>query len=96
MGLFSKNSYGRLKRVQHFIQHAKFAMLGEMLDLFKRADFIQHFVKEKNHVGCCWMKFVPEHIFHPAFSCIQRQKYLFDSFKVAYRPTFNSQHHFEC
>ena len=59
-------SKGGLKRVQNFIQHAKSAILDEMLDIFKDGSFIQHFIKEeKNHVGWCWMKFVPEQIFHP-------------------------------
>ena len=72
-------------------------MLDKMLGSFKRADFIQHFIKEeKNHVGWYWMKFVPEQTFHPTFSCIQNQKYMLDSFKVVYHPTFNFQHYFEC
>ena len=29
------------------MQHAKFAMLDKMLDLFKRPSFTQHFVKEE-------------------------------------------------
>ena len=68
-----------------------------MLDPLKRANFVQHFIKEeKNHVGWCWMKFLPEQIFHPTFSCIQHQKYMLDSFKAAYHPTFNFQHRFKC
>ena len=73
----------RIKQVKHFIQHAmlKFAMLKKMLDTFKRADFIQHFIKEKKS---CWMvkKFVPEQFFFPGFSCIQHQKYISVLFKV--------------
>ena len=62
-----------------------------MLDPFKRADFIQHFIKEeKSHVGWCWMKFVSEQIFHPLFSCIQHQKYMLYSFKVVASNTKNT------
>ena len=32
-------------RIQHFMQHTKFAMLNEILDPFKRTDFIEHFMK---------------------------------------------------
>ena len=43
---------GRVKRPQRFIQHTKFAILDEMLGLFKRADLIQRFInKEKKS---CW------------------------------------------
>ena len=79
------------------MQHAKFAMLDELLDPFKRADFTQHFMnKGKNYVGWCWIKFVLEQIFHSTFSLIQHQNYMLDSFKVVYHPTFSFQHHFEC
>ena len=71
-------------------------MLDKILDPFKHADFSQQFInEEKHHVGWCWMKFVPEQIFHPTFSCIQHQKYILDSFKVVYHPTFDFQHHFD-
>ena len=57
--------------------------------------YFQHFIKEeKNHVGWCLMKFVPERIFHQTCYCVQHQKYMLDSFKVVYHPTFNFQHHF--
>ena len=38
---------GRLNQFQHFIQHSKFAMLGEMLAPFKHPYFILAFIKEK-------------------------------------------------
>ena len=79
----------RIKQVKHFIQHAmlKFAMLKKMLDPFKRiqrkrADFIQHFIKEKkNHVG--WSRNLFQNkFFFPGFSCILHQKYISVLFKV--------------
>ena len=43
-----------------------------MLDPLKRADFIKHVIKEeKNQFGWCWMKYVPEQIFHTTLSWIQ-------------------------
>ena len=62
-------------------------MLDEILDPFKRGDFIQHFIKEeKIHVGWCWMKVVQEEIFYSTLCYIQHKKYILDSFKVVYHP----------
>ena len=58
---------GRLNQFQHFIQHSKFAMLGEMLAPFKHPYFILAFIKEKKIMldGVVWnlfqIKFLIQH-----------------------------------
>ena len=65
-------------------------MLDEILDPFKRTDFIQHFIKEEKIM----LDRVLFQNFHTTFFCIQHQKHVLDSFKVVYHASFNFQHHF--
>ena len=47
-----KSYKGRLKCIQHFIQHRKFFMLDEMLDAFEMSEIFKKIQKEeKNYVG---------------------------------------------